>query len=212
MSIDSPAQHNGDAMDTTADPTSTSKRLAVTVQKPIPYTFDLGNLACMDVNPLPPSTTISEADIAAAARDCAQGLLNQLLSTCPLTKGEDSVTLTLPAPATPLPREKPVPADKPMTKWQEFARKKGIKAKTRDGNLVYDEEKGEWVPKWGYKGKNKDGENDWLVEVDEKKEKKDGAPGDARAEKREERRERIKRQERKERNNTKKQAERRSAK
>jgi hypothetical protein len=30
---------------------------------------------------------------------------------------------------------------------------------------VYDEETGEWVPKWGYKGANKKGENEWLVEL-----------------------------------------------
>jgi len=201
MAIDTPPQTNGDAMDTTSDPTP--KRLPITVTKPIPYTFDLGNLTCVDANPLPPSNRMTEPAIAATARDCAQALLNQLLSTCPVTRSDDSVTLTLPAPDTPLPREKPVPTEKPLTKWQEFAKKKGIKAKTRDANLVYDEDKGEWVPKWGYKGKNKEGENDWLVEVDDKKESKDGVPGDARQEKRTERKERIRRQERRERANEK---------
>lgn len=205
MDVDSVPQTNGD---TATGP----KRLPVTIQKPIPFTFDLGNLVCNDTNPLPPSTTITEADIAAAARDCAQGLLNQLLSTCPITRSDDSVTLTLPAPDTPLPREKPVPADKPLTKWQEFAKKKGIKAKAKDTNLVYDEEKGEWVPKWGYKGKNKEGENDWLVEVDEKKEAKTGDAGDARKERRDERMERMRRQERRERANEKRGSERKTRK
>ena len=36
--------------------------------------------------------------------------------------------------------------------------------------MVYDDATGEWVPKWGYKGANKAGEDDWIVEVDEKKE------------------------------------------
>lgn len=63
--------------------------------------------------------------------------------------------------------------------------------------MVYDEEKGEWVPKYGYKGKNRDGEEDWLVEVDEKKEARLGEAGDVRKEKRAERKERVKRQERK---------------
>jgi regulator of ribosome biosynthesis len=59
-----------------------------------------------------------------------------------------------------------------MTTWQKFAQKKGIKAKTAEQkkNLVYDEDKGEWVPKWGYKGNNKKGEDAWIVEVDPKKE------------------------------------------
>lgn len=34
--------------------------------------------------------------------------------------------------------------------------------------MVYDEATGEWVPKWGYKGKNKELDNQWLVEVDDK--------------------------------------------
>lgn len=35
--------------------------------------------------------------------------------------------------------------------------------------MVYDDATGEWVPKWGYKGKNKAEDNQWLVEVDDKK-------------------------------------------
>ena len=36
--------------------------------------------------------------------------------------------------------------------------------------MVYDEEKADWAPKWGFKGRNKASEEDWIVEVDEKKE------------------------------------------
>ncbi|KAG9555382.1 ribosomal biogenesis regulatory protein, partial [Aureobasidium melanogenum] len=188
-----------DEMQIDTDVAAGSKpRLPVTVNKPIPYTFDLGNLLCNDTNPLPTVSAVSENDIKNAARDCAQALINQLLSTCPITKSDDStsVTLGLPAPTTQLPREKPVPEEKPMTKWQEFAKKKGIKDKKRDSKLVYDEATGEWLPKYGYKGKNKDGENDWLVEVDDKKTRKDGSEHDARKERREERVERVKRNER----------------
>ena len=60
---------------------------------------------------------------------------------------------------------------------------------------------GEWVPRWGYKGKNKDDENQWLVEVDEKKWKKEedaAAQGSSiRGMSRTERKDRIKRNERK---------------
>ncbi|GAM83444.1 hypothetical protein ANO11243_014320 [Dothideomycetidae sp. 11243] len=179
------------------------KRLPVTVSKPIPYTFDLGNLLCSDANPVGLPSTLDEATLQATARDCAQGLINQLLSTCAIGRNADgtSMSLTLPPPSTPLPREKPVPAAKPLTRWQEFAKKKGITPKQRDGKLVYDEAKGDWVPKYGYKGKNKDGESDWLVEVDEKKERSTGEAGDARKEKRQERVDRIKRQDRRERAN-----------
>lgn len=120
-----------------------------------------------------------------------------MLTTCAAKSTSDGVHLVLPAPSFPLPREKPIPTEKAPTKWELFAKKKGIKDKKREGKLVYDEEKGEWVPKWGYKGKNKEGENDWLVEVDEKKEKETGEAGDARVEKRAERKERARRNERK---------------
>jgi regulator of ribosome biosynthesis len=55
--------------------------------------------------------------------------------------------------------------------------------------MVYDEASGEWVPKWGYKGANKAGEDDWIVEVDPKKEaeRKEGTErqGDGRRERKE---------------------------
>lgn len=87
-----------------------------------------------------------------------------------------------------------------------FAKKKGIQAKARDGKMVYDEEKGEWVPKWGYKGKNKDVENQWLVEVDEKREAQ-GKEGDERTLNREERKRRIKLNERQQKKNERRTAE-----
>lgn len=176
--------------------------LPVTVHKPTPYTFDLGLLLASDPNPLLLTTTANlETELAATARDGAQALLNQLLSTCPITDTPAGVLLSLPGIETRLPREKvylpfliptpplppqpsfqlqvsgladapsqPLPPPKKETTWSRFAAKKGIKPKTAETRkkLVYDEASGEWVPKWGYKGKNKEGEGDWIVEVDDK--------------------------------------------
>ncbi|KAI4194745.1 MAG: hypothetical protein LQ350_007606 [Teloschistes chrysophthalmus] len=176
---------------------------SVTVTKPIPYTFDLGNLLITDSNPLPPNP--SQAHLSSVARDCAQALINQLLTTCPITSSSEGVLMTLPPPTTPLPREKPVPAEKEKTKWEKFAEKKGIKDKKKEGKLVFDEETGEWVPKWGYKGKNKEGEGDWIVEVDEEKEKQGkGEDGGVRSEGRRERKEKVRRNERRQRANERK--------
>lgn len=172
---------------------------SVQVNKPTPYTFDLGNLLVNDPNPLESSP--DEDVLASTARDCAQALINQLLTTCPVESTSEGVLLNLPTPSIPLPREKPIPADKEPTKWEQFAAKKGIKNKKKDTNLVYDETSSEWVPKWGYKGKNKELDNQWLVEVDEKKEEQTGVAGDARKEGRAERKEKMKRQERRERAN-----------
>ncbi|KAI9782477.1 MAG: Rhodanese- sulfurtransferase [Geoglossum umbratile] len=170
---------------------------SITVEKPIPYTFDLGNLLALDTNPLSPLP--SEAVLSSTARDGAQSLINQLLTTCPITSSSAGVFLHLPTPTTSIPREKRLPPEKQKTKWELFAAKKGIKPKTKEERkkMVFDEEKGDWVPKWGYKGKNKDGEGDWLVEIDEKKEKAEREGRNVRGEGRRERVERLRRNERK---------------
>ncbi|KAF2684810.1 RRS1-domain-containing protein [Lentithecium fluviatile CBS 122367] len=200
MDVESPPK----AAASITDSTLTSRR-PVTVDKPNPYTFDLGNLLCNDPNPVPRNPDDLEETLAANARDAAQVLINQVLSTCEIKSAADGVHIVLPQPTTPLPREKPIPADKEPTKWELFAKKKGIDKKKRDnGKMVYDDASGEWVPKWGYKGKNKEGDDEWLVEVDEKKEKATGEAHDARAEGRRERKERVRRNERKQRANERK--------
>jgi len=174
----------------------------VTVTRDTPYTFDLGNLVANDLNPVP---RVAEEDLeqhlSANARDAAQALINQLLNTCEVRSTTDGVHLILPTPNIPLPREKSIPAEKAPTKWELFAKKKGIKGKTREGKMVYDEASGEWVPKWGYKGKNKDGDTEWLIEVDTQKETATGEIENKRAENRRERKERVRRNERKQRSN-----------
>lgn len=186
----------------------------ITVSKPTPYTFDLGHLTANDPNPLDLSPSITlNTSLQAIARDGAQSLLNQLLTTCTITSSAaNGVLLNLPAPQTHLPRHKPLPTPKPPTKWELFARKKGIgKYSTKAGGaladkerrkkLVYDEATGEWVPRWGYKGKNKPEDDQWAVEVPEKdwKKEEDAAAkgGSIRGMNRTERKERIKRNERK---------------
>ncbi|KAF7188238.1 Regulator of ribosome biosynthesis [Pseudocercospora fuligena] len=157
----------------------------IDTQRAQPYTFDLGHLACYDPNPLPSLSTDpakKESILQSTAQTCAQSLIHQLLTTCPISRNEDDGTLQikLPEPEFRLPREKPVPKEKEKTKWERFAEKKGIKKKGKDGKQVFDEERGEWKQKYGYKpGEKRHGEvqGDWIVEVDEKAERqaKEGA-------------------------------------
>lgn len=165
------------------------------VEKPIPYTFDAGHLLVNDGNPLPATNEGNRESIyTSVARDAAQSLLNHLLTTCPIhtlsttSTSTSGVEMTLPKPTYLLPREKRVPAPKSQTTWEKFAAKKGIgknkrndAVQGRSGKYEYDKETGEFVPKYGYKGANKKGEGDWLVEVDEKAEnkamEKDGTSG-----------------------------------
>lgn len=154
----------------------------VTVEKPIPVEYDLGNLAVFDPNPVDPSQLSSESTfnsyLDSLTRDNAQLIINQILSLPVRTSTESNTTdsttsasitlVQLPTPITKLPREKSLPKPKPPTKWEQFAARKGIKKKGKDGKLVYDEEAQEWAPKWGYGGKNKQLDDQWLVEVDDK--------------------------------------------
>lgn len=59
---------------------------------------------------------------------------------------------------------KKLPKLKPPTRWEKFAKAKGIQHRNKN-KMIYDEATGEWVPRWGYKGTNGDGANDWLIPV-----------------------------------------------
>ena len=183
--------------------TESKPKLAVAVEKPTPYTYDLGNLVVEDPNPITLDHDSIEQSLAEVARDGAQSLINQLLTTCPLNTTKDGVLLSLPQPSTRLPREKPVPQPKPPTKWERFAAKKGIKPKTREQrrNIKFDEDTGDWQRKWGYGGMNKREQDQPIMEVDmaAEKERKEGTT--IRGDNRRERKENLRRNERKMRKN-----------
>jgi regulator of ribosome biosynthesis len=147
-----------------------AKSLSVAVDKPIPYEYDLGLLAVFDTNVLDEPQLLGaerEPYLREVARDAAQGLINQLLSL-PIRNAPEGTLIDLPERRTQLPREKSLPKEKEKSKWERFAAKKGIKPKDRkSGRLVYDEERGDWVPKWGYKGKKHLDKEEWLHEVKE---------------------------------------------
>lgn len=194
------------------------KSLPVTVEKPIPATYDLGNLSVFDSNVLDRSDLDSsnakrEEHLRDLTRDNVQLLINQILSLPMKTTTESaggtsnqsaSMTLIkLPEPTTELPREKPLPKPKAPTKWELFAAKKGIKSTERAGKMIYDEERAEWVPKWGYKGSNKTLDKQWLVEVDDKVKGTDDELVDPRTLHRAERKDLVKKNLRKQKKNLK---------
>jgi regulator of ribosome biosynthesis len=63
-----------------------------------------------------------------------------------------------------LPRAYPAPPPKEETRWEKFAKEKGIK-KTKREKVVWDEQHGEWRRSWGYKRANAGVEAEPLVEV-----------------------------------------------
>lgn len=79
-------------------------------------------------------------------------------------KTTEGVFAELPPLTFALPREKPLPKPKAATKWDEFAKTKGIQKRKRSLK-VWDEAHGEFMPRWGYGSAKNDKMNDWLVEL-----------------------------------------------
>jgi regulator of ribosome biosynthesis len=86
------------------------------------------------------------------SRDNAQLLINRIfdLPTEEHPTEAFHFVAQLPKPVTVCPREKPIPKAKQLTKWEQFAKLKGIQKKSK-GRMVFDEEKQEYLPRFGYK-------------------------------------------------------------
>ena len=96
-------------------------------------------------------------------RDNVQLLINSIWQL-PTERVEESIVAKLPPPKAPLPRARKLPVPKPLTKWEEFAKKKGIKKRTRD-KKVFDPVLDKWVPTYGYQRYKAEKEKDWVLEV-----------------------------------------------
>jgi hypothetical protein len=59
---------------------------------------------------------------------------------------------------------KPLPPPKKETRWEQFAKEKGIQNRKRS-RMVWDEEAQEWRPRWGYKRAKGGVEDMAIVEV-----------------------------------------------
>jgi len=85
--------------------------------------------------------------------------------SCPTETSEVGQLVLLPTQETfQLPRAFKVPEPKPETKWEKFAKEKGIKNKKRE-RMVYDETHEEFRPRYGYKRANNGIEDMPIVEI-----------------------------------------------
>ncbi|KAM9023209.1 ribosome biogenesis regulatory protein homolog [Ara ararauna] len=154
-----------------AEEQEAEKRRSVVVEKELELEFDLGNLLALDRNP-PPAAGLRgagpqrEAQLLALARDNTQLLVAQLWELPAERAGGAGGPLVarLPEPTFRLPREKPPPRPKPPTRWEQFARLKGIRRRKRT-SLVWDEQAKEWRRRWGYRRAGGDPARAWLAEV-----------------------------------------------
>ncbi len=90
-----------------------------------------------------------------------QELLNSLFSVTPL-RVDDVLVAPMPPPEFRLPRAKPVPKPRPPTKWERYAKEKGIQKKKRT-KVVWDDAVRQWVPRYGYKKARAEEQKNWMM-------------------------------------------------
>lgn len=96
-------------------------------------------------------------------RENVQLLVNGIWEL-PTERLDEHIVVKLPKPSFALPRARKLPEPRTLTKWEQFAKTKGIKKRVKD-KKVYDEELGKWVPTYGYQHFKADHEKNWLIEV-----------------------------------------------
>ena len=75
--------------------------------------------------------------------------------------------ITLPEAIITLPRSLPIPIQKPLTKWEKYKQEKGITQRKRS-RMVWSEEVGDWVPRWGKDSiKHIQNSMNWVMEEKE---------------------------------------------
>nr|GMD95377.1 ribosome biogenesis regulatory protein homolog [Ipomoea batatas] len=123
-----------------------------------PCQIDLGNLMAYNPHhsfPTPPNSREELAwECLQEGTKLVQAVADALFNL-PSTEGLDGPIVKLPPPGTRLPREKPLPKPKPPTKWELFAKKKGIQKHKKD-KILFDEQTGTWKRRHGYDRVNDD--------------------------------------------------------
>merc|ERR1712071_67993 len=111
---------------------------SIHVDKPVDLEYDVGNLLAYDINDIDVNQlrTEKESFLTNLARDNVQLLINRLFQL-PTVRVDNEIFVTLPAPTTRLPRAKPVPKAKQLSKWEKYAKEKGIVKRKKD-NLEWD--------------------------------------------------------------------------
>ena len=124
-------------------------------------TAGLRHLCVMDPTPLDEMKLRAAADVDGddlerllhrTASD-VMGKMVEVLWQLPIERTSQGPVATLPPQRGKgiLPREKPVPVPKQETKWEKFAREKGINNKQKRGKMVWDDVEQKWAPRYGYK-------------------------------------------------------------
>nr|CAG4641998.1 EOG090X0CBY [Eurycercus lamellatus] len=138
---------------------------SIQVDKAVDLEYDLGNLLAYDFNDIDVNQLRSEKEtfLKNLSRDNVQLLINQIFQL-PTLKVDNEVVIKLPPSTTRLPRAKPAPKEKQLTKWEKYAKEKGI-TKRKKSKAEWDEDLKKWVPRFGFKKVEAEKEKSWVVEL-----------------------------------------------
>jgi len=143
---------------------------SIQVEKAIPLEIDLGNMLALDDNQIDNDKLADESSrddyLVELARDNTQLLINSIF-TLPTHRVEEVVVATFPPPTFRLPREKPLPKPKELTKWEKYAKEKGIVKKKKKDRVAWDDTLNQWVHQYGYKKKQAEDEKNWCIPIKE---------------------------------------------
>ncbi|EDV97469.1 ribosome biogenesis regulatory protein homolog [Drosophila grimshawi] len=137
----------------------------ITVEKHLECRIDVGTLLITDPNDLEDRQIAKNKEeyLAELTRDNTQLLVNAIWEL-PTERVDESIVAKLPEPTTVLPRLRKPPGVRPMTKWEKFAKEKGITKKKKD-KKTYDDVLDKWVPTYGFKHAEAEKDKEWVLEV-----------------------------------------------
>ncbi|XP_076257427.1 ribosome biogenesis regulatory protein homolog [Rhynchophorus ferrugineus] len=137
----------------------------ISVEKHLELDVDVGNLLAVDNNQFDGKLLKSNKEdyFLKLARDNTQILINHIWS-CPIKKIDEVIMAELPPPRIVLPRMKRVPKPRALTKWEKFAKEKGIQKKKK-AKLSWDAQLQKWIPMYGFKKVKAEKTKNWVLEV-----------------------------------------------
>eukprot|EP00871_Galdieria_phlegrea_P000589 jgi/Galph1/1530/GphlegSOOS_G213.1 len=103
--------------------------------------LDLGSLLASDLNPVTVEET--KEDIEKRATTAIEYLIHGLFTLPTMQSEGKNSSRQLPEPKSVVPRAKPIPKEKPLTRWEQFAKGKGVSS--YHGYRSINDERDQWV-------------------------------------------------------------------
>ncbi|VDO13198.1 unnamed protein product [Rodentolepis nana] len=129
--------------------------------RPLVADIDLGNLLYEDKGAIDPND-VNKGYIKKLSLNCVHHFLKEFWRLPTETFDEIQVAC-LPDPKFRLPREKPPPKKREMSRWERFSQMKGIR-KQKKSRKVWDDVTQSWKPRWG-KDRIDSVKDKWVLEV-----------------------------------------------